>query len=97
MNSSGANDWRERLLFGFEIVIQIAIALLIVLLGVWMWPSEMMHMHIKAIPTSDWVMTAGAGVIAGFGGVVLYFALADIAKALRWGPERRQWIQLAGR
>ena len=90
MNTYSSDSWVDWLRFGMEIVIQISIALLTVLLGVWMWPSEMVHMRLKVIPLGDWVMTAGGALIVGLGSVILYFAVADLARALRSGPGRRQ-------
>jgi hypothetical protein len=90
MNAYGTDSWVDWLWFGMEIVIQVFIALLIALLGVWMWPSEMVHMRLKVIPLGDWVMTAGSALIVGLGGVILFFAIADLARALRSGPGRRQ-------
>ena len=90
MNAYSSDNWVDWLWFGVEIVIQISIALLVALFGVWMWPSEMAHMHLKSIPLGDWVMTAGGALIVGLGGVILYFAIADLARALQSGSGRRQ-------
>jgi hypothetical protein len=90
MNAYSSDSWVDWLWFGVEIVIQIFVALLAALLGLWMWPSEMMHMRLKAIPLGDWVMTAGGALIVGLGGVILYLAIVDLVGALRSGSGRRQ-------